>query len=169
MALLTLTRFDGQLVEIPANSVARVRQTEKDYDGPNGRSRVDWGSRTDLFNDMPAEIAADVHKEISTFISLPQPGGKPVWFDGHKASGPVYVPPQKLPGSDAAINSALMIGSRVQYVRSTPDEVYEAIKAQGGNATPPYKVESGEIETLNHWFSASPELWDAGMYPPLVS
>ena len=169
--MIKLTRFDGASLEIAAGSIDRVRQTTYN-DGPTRKaanSRVDWSPRTDLFKELAADIAANVKKEVQTFIDLPQPGGEPVWFDGKKANGPVFVSKaQRLAHKVGKINSALNIAGKVQFTRATPQEVYDAIKAAGGTATPPYDESFIDeiVGELKEWFSPA-EIWDAEMYSPL--
>ncbi|WP_156394402.1 hypothetical protein [Mesorhizobium sp. Root172] len=163
--MINVTRFDGEKFQMKATDIIRVRQTTLN-DGPNGKSRIDDAVyETNLYNDLAKDVATATSVEVKTFISLTQPGGQPVWFDGAKAKGPTFVSDaQKTPDWIGKINSALKIGGKVQYVKNTPQEVYDAIKAQGGVAIPPIN---------NNWNDVPPdvdgngkplEVWDAGLY-----
>ncbi|QPC92017.1 hypothetical protein [Mesorhizobium sp. INR15] len=166
--MITLTRFDGVAVQIKATDIVRVRQTEADL-GEKGNSRVD-GLIIPFYNDIPSAVATAVHAEVASFISLAQPGGKPVWFNGAKASGPVPVAKvDQEPMPYGQIRSALMIGDKIQYVNNTPDEVYNVILAQGGHAEPPIKSAQHAIEVMATLSTlslgnAGDVIWDAQLY-----
>jgi hypothetical protein len=164
--MLTLTRIDDQKLNIQAAEISRVRQRES-IDGAKGHSRVDWVV-SDLVYEPAADVAASVKAEIPSFISLMQPGGKPVWFDGAKATGPVFVSEaEKTPDKSGKINSALIIANKKQFTANTPQEVYEAIKAQGGKAIPPFaETIVGEFSEWLKDGSKKNEIWDAELYVP---
>ena len=130
--MIVLTWPGGQKVEISGKTVMRIRAVHRDIDGPNGRSRVDW-VQTDLFEEEPELIADKVKGELSTLVSLTMPGGKEVWFNGAKATGPIYVVPTN---RGNGVGSALKIGQLTQYVRESPEEVSQAIESAGGVVLP---------------------------------
>jgi len=164
--VLNLIRDDNQPIQMNAGDVVRVRQTAY-IDGPNGHSRIDDAiTGSNLYNDVAQTVAAAVAQEVHSFISLTQPGGDPVWFDGAKATGPTFVSrAQQTPDWSGRINSALVIGQNVQFVRNTPQEVYEAINGQHGHAIPPRRDEFA-IDVLKDLETDGTKIgvWDESLY-----
>ncbi|TGV61105.1 hypothetical protein EN784_01510 [bacterium M00.F.Ca.ET.141.01.1.1] len=164
--MINLTRYDDVKFQIKATDIIRVRQTTLN-DGPNGNSRIsDVVYGNELYNDVATVVAKSVAAEVKTFISLTQPGGDPVWFNGATAKGPVFVSKaDQTPDWSGKINSALMIGDKKQFVKNTPQEVYDAIQAQGGVAIPPKKNEfSVDAFKELEGGAATSEVWDAELY-----
>lgn len=162
--MIELTRFDDVTIEVESSSIVRLRQSVSSL-GEKGNSHIDGLAFPD-YRDQPADVASRVAAEVKTFINLHQPGGKPVWFDGKKAQGPIFVPSTNSgSGVGGQAKSALKIGGKVQYVNETPDEVYAAIKAQGGKAEPPIKAQAESMAGAAP--SAEPtgaDVWDAELY-----
>ncbi|ETA72322.1 MULTISPECIES: hypothetical protein [Mesorhizobium] len=163
--MIKLTRFDGVAVEVKAELIVRVRQTDTGVLKEHGNSRVD-GLVVPFYMDQPQTIADAVHAEIKTFTSLNQPGGKPVWFDGAKASGPVPLSSvNRQPLKEGKANSALQIGNAVQLVNNSPQEVYKLISDMGGNAEPPIdNSKMAKIQTLNKADGTETQIWDQALY-----
>ncbi|UVK52135.1 hypothetical protein DBIPINDM_005479 [Mesorhizobium sp. AR02] len=163
--MIKLTRFDAVVVEVKAELIVRVRQTDTAVLKEHGNSRVD-GLVVPFYMDLPQAIADAVHAEIKTFTSLNQPGGKPVWFDGAKASGPVpltSVNGQRL--KEGKANSALQIGNAIQLVNNSPQEVFKLISDMGGNAEPPIdNSQIAKIQRLNKADGIETPLWDDALY-----
>lgn len=155
---IELTRWDGDKVHIDPRFVVRVRQTVPGLGEP-GVVRVD-GLLHRFYNDPPALIADAVRATVKTFINLTQPGGQPVWFDGARAAGPVFVSSPNLSGQ---VRSALQIAGAVQYVSNTPQEVFEAIQKCGGQTQPPmsYRTERDAVEPDS---DGSTPVWDMNIY-----
>ncbi len=163
---ITLSRFDGVDVEVKPSNIVRVRQTESALQ-EKGNSRVD-GLVIPFYNDQPKAVADMVNAAIKSFVDLRQPGGKPVWFDAAKASGPVPVSEvdQVLVPNHGQIRSALMIGNGIQYVNNTPEEVFAVIDKWGGDAEPPIKKghEIGAAGKLLSKSLADAPVWDVELY-----
>ncbi|MGO4641694.1 hypothetical protein AB4Z43_24960 [Mesorhizobium sp. 2RAF45] len=163
--MIKLTRFDGVAVEVKAELIVRVRQSVIPVLKEHGNSRVD-GLVVPFYMDMPQTIADAVRAEIKTFTSLNQPGGKPVWFDGAKASGPVplsSVNQQAL--KEGKANSAVQIGNAVQLVSNSPQEVFKLISDMGGNPEPPIdNSKIAKIQTLNKADGTETPVWDEALY-----
>lgn len=162
--VLTLLRHDGVSVQIAEKQVTRIRQSVASL-GEAGNSRID-GPHYPFYLDHPADVAAAVKEQIASFISLRQPAGQPVWFDGAKAEGPLFVnsyDSRPTPGGQA--RSAVKIAGKLQYVNDTPEAVFAAIQGQGGAAIPPIRTGnaagalSGEAEP-----EETLEIWDALLY-----
>ncbi|MER8830376.1 hypothetical protein NKH73_29315 [Mesorhizobium sp. M0938] len=163
--MIKLTRFDGVSVEVKAPLIVRVRQTNATVLKEHGNSRVD-GLVVPFYMDQPQTIADAVHAEIKTFTSLNQPGGKPVWFDGAKASGPVPLTSvNRLRLKEGKANSALQIGNAIQLVSNSPEEVFKLISDMGGNPEPPIdNSKFSKMETSNKADGIETPLWDEAMY-----
>lgn len=155
---IELTRSDGVKVAVDPRLVIRIRQTVPGMGEP-GAARVD-GLLHRFYNDPPEAIAGAVRATVKTFISLTQPGGQPVWFDGARAAGPVFV---SSPNLSAQVRSAFQIGGTTQYVGNTPEQVYEAIRSCGGQAQPPF---THRLETIAPELDepVSSPVWDMELY-----
>ncbi|OWK24144.1 hypothetical protein AJ87_24330 [Rhizobium yanglingense] len=77
-----------------------------------------------------------VRKErgLLPLAQLTLPGGKPVFFAGEMAEGPIRLSSGEI---GDGIHSAFAIGKLLTRVRDTPEEVAEVIKAAKGKAKKP--------------------------------
>lgn len=87
---------------------------------------------------MPASVALIVNQARQTGKLLPLseltlPGGKPVWFAGEKAQGPVRLVAGELVDG---VHSAYFVGDLLTRVRNSPEEVARVIHDAGGQVLP---------------------------------
>ena len=146
MALIKLIE-DTQEISVETDAMVRFRSTtesERDFH-PNQATRIDY-NRTLYVRQKPDEVEAAVTGvgERLAFGKLTLPNKWPVWFKGKGANGPVTAPPSLV---KEGILSALVLGGKIQYVRDTPQEVYDAIMKAGGTPVPPIPQIMSETDT----------------------
>ncbi|WP_206525589.1 hypothetical protein, partial [Mesorhizobium sp. Primo-B] len=105
-----------------------------------------------------ASVAGSVKLEQPRLAQLHLPGGKPVWFNGEKASGPIFVPSTNL---GDGCNSGFEMGNVRILVRESPEDVAKVIKEAGGEVLPLPKGTLLETltGTVEEWLSSSDEVW----------
>jgi hypothetical protein len=86
-----------------------------------------------LVREPPAEVATLVEGSLTSLGKLLLPDGSPVWFNAGAAQGPMPLPPDMLQGG---VRSAMMLGNKLQYLASTPEEVRAELLSKGGDALP---------------------------------
>jgi hypothetical protein len=140
-SFVKLTLPDGSEGRLPPNTVIRIR-------GPFPR-RIDWVQMM-LVREPPAGVATLVEGVLTSLGKLLLPDGSPVWFNAGAAQGPMPLPPERLQNG---VHSGMMLGNKLQYLASTPEEVRDELIAKGGDALPvPAAFESlplREQETAN--------------------
>jgi hypothetical protein len=86
-----------------------------------------------LVREPPAEVAALVEGVLTSLGKLLLPDGSPIWFNAAAAQGPMPLPPEKL---QSGVRSGMILGNKLQYLASTPEEVRDELIAKGGDALP---------------------------------
>jgi hypothetical protein len=86
-----------------------------------------------LVRESPAEVAARLEGVLTSLGKLVLPDGSPVWFNAGAAQGPMPLPPERLQNG---VRSGMILGSQLQYLASTPEEVRDELIAKGGDALP---------------------------------
>jgi hypothetical protein len=74
-----------------------------------------------------------VEGNLPSLGKLVLPDGSPVWFNAGAAQGPMPLPPERLRDG---VHSGMILGSKLQYLASTPEEVRDELIAKGGDALP---------------------------------
>jgi hypothetical protein len=129
--MIDLTWTNGQKIQIDGKDVLRIRKTYPNLEAA-GKSLVTW-LQSDIFEEEPSWIASKTSAELATLTTVNAPDGSPIWFNGAKSMGPIYVVPANRMGG---IASSLAIGNNIQYVANTPEEVAAIVKASGGRVMP---------------------------------
>jgi hypothetical protein len=167
MATITLTGEDSRPIQLQPSEIERIRKmTESERETHDATTRLDY-AYTVYVKEQPENVARLVADNVPTLGRLALPNGWPVWFDASKARGPLPVP-----GSAPAdsVHSALEIGGKLQYVRSTPQEVHDLIAAAKGNVLPIPSELTGRAAESARELRAPLQVWDANvlelMAPP---
>ncbi|MES0071826.1 hypothetical protein [Mesorhizobium sp. M0058] len=154
--MISATLPNKQTIEIDGKKVVRIRDTTFN-DGTKANTLVDWSMRSLVMEDS-ASIAALVKADLPKLAQLHLPGGKPVWFNGEKASGPIFVPSTDL---GDGCNSGFEMGNTRILVHESPEDVAKVIKEAGGEVLPLPKGTLLETvaKTVEEWLSSSDEVW----------
>lgn len=126
-----------QIPDFEASDVLQIRHIVKRLELPEefaAETTVQIGKAARYSTTTPANVALVVNKAreklgLSELSELVLPGGKPVWFAGEKAQGPVRLRAGELLDG---VHSAYFIGELLTRVRSTPEDVAAVIEAAGG-------------------------------------
>lgn len=129
------------LPDVAAGDVLQVRHIIKRLELPEdygAETTIQINRRAYYSTDEPTSVAAAVNQErqaanLPPLAELILPGGKPVWFAGEKAQGPVRLIAGEMVDG---IHSAFYVGDLLTRVRSSPVEVAAAIQASGGHVLP---------------------------------
>ncbi|CAH2403039.1 hypothetical protein [Mesorhizobium escarrei] len=129
--MIELTLLIGQKAQLDGKTVLRIRGTNE-YDAPGAKTLIDWVEPMVVI-DEPDYVAGKVQGELPTLRQLQYKTGKPVWFNGAKASGPY-----RLLATEAGdgVKSAFVIGGKRQLVANTHQEVAAAIGSAKGDVLP---------------------------------
>ena len=131
-SFIKLTLPDGSEGRLPPDTVIRIRKAISTESRNGAKSRVDWLQMM-LVRESPADVATLVGESLASLGKLRLPDGSPVWFNAVAAQGPMPVPPETL---GDGVRLAMMLGSKLQYLASTPEEVRDELLAKGGDALP---------------------------------
>ncbi len=137
-----LTVVPNPIDNIDGITIVHVRHIVKRLELPENygaETRIQIGNSGYYCVEMPATVAARVSQErvaagLRPLSELTLPGGKPVWFAGEQAVGPIHLSPGEI---GDGIHSAFSVGDLVTRVRNMPDEVAAVIKAAGGKPKRP--------------------------------
>jgi hypothetical protein len=138
-AMLTFTRRDGKTFSIEGKSVLRVREAVYSDKNPLSAPDLPGTTRLDADHDYYSmESLADVVKavktELPTLVQMRSRSGVPIWINAKAAAGPYPVSQSEI---QDGIHSRLTLGGRISLlVGNTHQEVYDAIKAAGGEVQP---------------------------------
>ena len=131
-SFIKLTLPDGSEGRLPPNTVIRIRKTISTENRNGAKARIDWLQMM-LVREPPAEVAAQVEGSLASLGKLLLPDGSPVWFNAGAAQGPMPLPPERLKDG---VRSGMILGNKLQYLASTPEEVRDELIAKGGDALP---------------------------------
>jgi hypothetical protein len=131
-SFIKLTLPDGSEGRLPPNTVIRIRKAISTENRNGAKSRIDWLQMM-LVREAPAEVAALVEGSLTSLGKLLLPDGSPVWFNAEAAQGPMPLPLERLQNG---VRSGMILGNRLQYLASTPEEVRDELIAKGGDALP---------------------------------
>lgn len=131
-SFVKLTLPDGSEGRLPPNTVIRIRKTISTENKNGAKARIDWLQMM-LVREPPAEVAARVEGSLDSLAKLVLPDGSPVWFNAGAAQGPMPLPPESLRNG---VRSGMILGDKLQYLSSTPEEVRAELLAKGGDALP---------------------------------
>jgi hypothetical protein len=123
---------DGKPDQITGERVVRLRRAWSDESTPPANTHIDWVTLK-FAQEEASSLAAKVAKENKNIAQLKLPTGEPVWFDAKVAAGPVRIVSGLYP---AGTKSAFMLGSKIQYVANSPEEVAAVISGAGGAPLP---------------------------------
>jgi len=131
-SFIKLTLPDGSEGRLPPNTVIRIRKAISTENSNGAKARIDWLQMM-LVREPPAEVAALVEGSLTSLGKLLLPDGSPVWFNAEAAQGPMPLPPERLQNG---VRSGMILGNKLQYLASTPEEVRDELIAKGGDALP---------------------------------
>ena len=131
-SFIKLTLPDGSEGRLPPNTVIRIRKAISTENRNGAKARIDWLQMM-LVREPPAEVAALVEGILTSLGKLLLPDGSPVWFNAGAAQGPMPLPPERLQNG---VRSGMILGNKLQYLASTPEEVRDELIAKGGDALP---------------------------------
>jgi hypothetical protein len=161
-SFIKLTLPDGSEGRLPPNTVIRIRKAISTENRNGAKARIDWLQMM-LVREPPAEVAALVGGSLASLGKLLLPDGSPVWFNAGAAQGPMPLPPDTL---QSGVRSGMMLGNKLQYLASTPEEVREELLAKGGDALPvpaAFESLSSKEQAMARSRIAPPMVWDADL------
>lgn len=157
--MIELTLVLGPKALLDGTKVLRIRGAVK-LDDPAAKTRIDWDEPM-VVTEEPEFVAGKVGAELPDLRQLSYITGKPVWFNGKKASGPL-----RLLSSEAVdgVRSAFMIGGKKQLVANTHEEVAAIIASAKGDVRPIptdnfFQLPMDMFATVRGWFAPVP-VWD---------
>lgn len=134
--LVIVTADTGTRITIEPSAVLRIRgiTASEQVLHPEAATLIDYAV-TLYARDKPEVVVEMIAagKDALKLGKLVLPNGAPLWFDGRRAQGPLPIPPDYRKHS---VNSALSIAGRVQYVRSSPAEVFNVLSEIRGSTLP---------------------------------
>ena len=131
-SFIKLTLPDRSEGRLSPNTVIRIRKTISTENRNGAKTRIDWLQMM-LVREPPAAVATLVQGNLTSLGKLFLPDGSPVWFNAAAAQGPMPLPPDML---QSGVRSAMMLGNKLQYLASRPEEVRDELLAKGGDALP---------------------------------
>lgn len=131
-SFIKLTLPDGSEGRLPPNTVIRIRRAISTENKNGAKARIDWVQMM-LVRESPAEVAGLVEGVLTSLGKLLLPDGSPIWFNAGAAQGPMPLPPERLQNG---VRSGMILGDKLQYLASTPEEVRDELIAKGGEALP---------------------------------
>ena len=161
-SFIKLTLPDGSEGRLPPNTVVRIRKAISTENRNGAKARIDWLQMM-LVREPPADVAALLEGILPSLGKLVLPDGSPIWFNAVAAQGPMPLPPERLQNG---VRSGMILGDKLQYLASTPEEVRDELIAKGSDALPvPAAFESlplGEQETAKSRV-APMKVWDSDL------
>ena len=157
---IKLTLPDGSEGRLQANLVIRIRRTISSEGERGAKTRIDW-VQTMLVREAPETVVTLVEAALPSLGKLLLPDKSPIWFNALAAEGPLPLPGDKL---QEGVMSGMVLGNRLQFLASAPQEVRDEIKARGGNSLPvpaPFKSLSPAEQGKTRSMIAPLEVWDA--------
>jgi hypothetical protein len=138
---MNLTIVPHPIADFDVADVLQIRYIVKKLELPEdvgAQTTIQIGANRRYSTDMPAAIVAAVNQQraamkLKPLSELTLPGGRPVWFAGESASGPVRLVAEELADG---IHSAFSLGVIVTRVSDAPDEVAAVIGQAGGEVLP---------------------------------
>lgn len=127
----TYTRTDGTSLNIPGNTVKRVRRTVHGEDSA-ANTRID-AAVTSYVIESVSEVAQSVQMENENFTHLNSRDGSEIWFDATKAVGPLEITPTM---QEYDYNSSITLMGYRQYVVQTHEKVIDVLSDAGGSPLP---------------------------------
>lgn len=129
---IKLTLPDGSEGRLQPNTVVRIRRTIASESEHGAKTRIDW-IQTMLVRESPEDVIALLGATASSLGKLLLPDRSPIWFNAPSAFGPLPLPDAKL---QDGVLSGMALGSKYQFLGSTPQQVHDEIAAKGGNSLP---------------------------------
>jgi hypothetical protein len=150
---IKLTLPDGSEGRLQANTVIRIRRTISSERESGALTRIDW-IQTMLVKEPPEAVVTLVGAALPSLGKLLLPDASPIWFNALAAEGPLPLADGKLQNG---VLSGMVLGSRLQYLSSSPQQVHDEIAARGGSSLPvpaPFKGGERSVKPLL-------EVWDS--------
>jgi len=129
---LTLTLPDGSETKLRASLVIRIRKALASESARGVKTHIDWLD-TLLVRESPEAVAAAIGTALPSLGKLLMPDGSPIWFNVLSAYGPMPLSMDKM---QKGILSGMILGGKVQYLASAPEQVRAEITARGGSPLP---------------------------------
>jgi len=129
--MATFTRTDGATLNIPGNTVKRIRRTVNGEDSV-ANTRID-AAVTSYVLESVGEVAQSVQNENTNFTHLNSKDGSAIWFDATKAMGPLEITEQM---RSYGYNSSINLMNYRQHVVQTHEEVITILSDAGGSPLP---------------------------------
>ena len=142
---ITLTLPDGSKTTLAPGTIIRIRRAIPPETQSGAKTRIDWLQLL-LVRELPEDVAALVEQSVPSLAKLKMPEGSPIWFNAGVAQGPMPLTPDQLKNG---VHSGIVLGDKLQFLASTPEEVREELSDKGGNALPePQAVASLSVQGL---------------------
>ncbi len=131
-ASITLTLPDGSKTTLAPGTIIRIRRAIPPETQSGAKTRIDWLQLL-LVREAPEDVAALVEQSVPSLAKLKMPEGSPIWFNAGVAQGPMPLTPDQL---KYGVHSGIVLGDKLQFLSSTPEEVRQELSDKGGNALP---------------------------------
>jgi hypothetical protein len=157
MIELTLLVGNNTKAQLDGTKVLKLRGGSLD-DAPGAGTVITWEEPMVVKED-PEYVASAVQVELPVLRQLKLPVGKPVWFNGQLARGPVRLLSNE---TGAGARSAFVIGGKKQRVANTHEEVAVVIASANGDVQPIPTDNLLSLQTfsrIQEWFQPIP-LWE---------
>lgn len=129
--MATFTRTDGASLNIPGNTVQRVRRTVHGEDSI-ANTRID-AAVTSYVTESVSDVAQRVQAENANFTHLNSRDESEIWFNATKVVGPLEIT-ERMQSYD--YNSSIKLMNYRQYVVQTHEEVIAVLSEAGGSPLP---------------------------------
>lgn len=129
---LKLTLPDGAATTLRASLVIRIRKALPSESARGAKTHIDWLD-TLLVRESPGAVATAIGAALPSLGKLLMPDGSPIWFNVMAAYGPMHLSADKMQNG---ILSGMILGGKVQYLASAPEQVRDEITARGGSPLP---------------------------------
>ena len=157
---IKLTLPDGSEGRLQANLVIRIRRAISSEGERGAKTRIDW-VQTMLVRETPEAVVTLIGAALPSLGKLLLPDKSPIWFNALAAEGPLPLPGDRL---QEGVLSGMVLGNKLQYLASAPQDVRDEIAARGGNSLPvpaPFKSLSPKEQGNARSMIAPMEVWDA--------
>jgi hypothetical protein len=157
---LTLTLPDGSETKLQVSLVIRIRKALASESARGAKTRIDWLD-TMLVRESPEAVAASIGATLPSLGKLLMPDRSPIWFNVLSAYGPM---PLSIDKMQNGILSGMILGGKIQYLASAPEQVHAEITARGGSPLPipgSSVIASQEQQGGSRSIVGPLEVWDA--------
>lgn len=143
--MLELTGPEGNPVRIEATKIRRIRAAIGD-ETRGGCTTFISAVVDNIVREAAAQVASLAKVELPALIELRLLNDGPVWLNARTIEGPLFITRWEKKENGAV--SAVLLGGKRLYLKSTPEEVHGAISRAGATPLPIPPEDAGLISDL---------------------